>query len=222
MAIQLSQKQYSSSSVETISGAIQMEVGPRLDNDLVTNAASSTFLDSYYACHNKGDVMAGVIYNDGGTQNLRAKEIFDARSFYGSTAFTVSGAYAGSYGEPISANSSNSFINRVNSWLQDQQYNTKSKIIIKDLHLRIDSAGQKRVLIIYDRNDQAGIRYYAKIYSQYSTQVANGDGPPQAYDTDIAVIDLGASISVSQQFCSADVDPNGDRHILAIYAINTV
>lgn len=223
MTVQLSRKEFSSSNVETISGNNEMEVGPRLDNDLVTNASAATFLDSYYALHDKGDVMAGVIYNDGGSQSLRAKEIFDARSFYGATAFTVSGSYAGSYGEPIAGNSSNSFINRVNSWLQDQMIGLNSMITIKDLHFKIDASGQKRMLIIYDATQNTARRYYAKIYSQKSTQVALGigDGPPAAFDADIAKIDLGASISVTEQFCAADVDPNGDRHILAIYSIAT-
>lgn len=222
MTVQLIKKEFSSSSAETINGSLEMEVGVTLDNALNTGAANVTFLDSYYACHDKGDVMAGVVFSDSGSHDMRCKEFFDARSFYGASAFTVTGAYAGSYGEPISGNSSNNFVNRINRWLEDRQLGTSSNLTIKKLHFAIDASGQKRALIVYDSNTKTTTRYYAKIYSQYSTRVARPDNhSPAAFDQDIQIIEHNAILN-AEQYCAAAVDPNGDRHILTIYSVNAV
>ena len=220
MTVQVTSKEFSSSSDESISSVNQMEVGLTLDNDLATNASGVTFLDSAYACYDKGDVFANVTYLDSGSEILRCKEFYDARSFYGVTAFTVSGAYAGSYGEPISGTASTSFVNRVNRWLEDRQHATSCNLTIKDVHFRIDATGQKRVMIIYDATTQTNTRYYAKIYSQASTQVGFGDGPMTNYDKDVQVIEHAGILIEDEQWVSADVDPSGEKHVFAIYAVD--
>lgn len=220
MVLQFTKTEFSSSAVTTINGLNQMEVGPKLDNLLQTEATSVTYVSSYYTCHDKGDVMAGVVYGNGGTQNLRSKEFFDARSFYGTSAFSVAGAYTGVYGEPIASNSSNSFINRINRWLEDRQLGNNATIAIKRMHFVIDDTGQKRVFLVYDNANTTSTRYYAKIYSQKSVSVGQspGDGPAEAFDQDLQYIE-NRVILPNSLFVDAAVDPSGNRHILAIYAV---
>lgn len=223
MVLQLTKKEFSSSSVETINSLNEMEVGPRLDNALQTEATSVSYVSSYYTCYDKGDVKGGVVWGNGGTQNLRCKELFEARSFYGGSAFSVSGAYVGVYGEPLSGNASVNFANRINRWLEDRHLGNNSTITIKRLHFCIDKTGQKRVLIVYDNATATSVRYFAKIYSEKTLGVLQspGNGAPETYDQDLQYIE-NKVILPDTHFVEADVDPNGNTHILAIYAVTVV
>lgn len=222
MAIQVIYKEFSSSSVESIGGANKMEVGDTLDNALITNAAgNATFLDSSYAVHDKGDVSAVVVYDDGGSGSLRAKEFYDARSFYGNTAFGVSGNYVGSYGEPLSSGTAQTFIARINRWLEVRQAGTgTSNFTLNNIHLRVDASGQKRAMFFYTATSAANTRYYAKIYSQNSRLSSTiADGPLEQYKDDTQVIENADVLKPTEQFVSVAVDRSGRRHVLAVYAI---
>jgi hypothetical protein len=221
MAIQVIRKEFSSSSVESISSVNQMEVGVTLDNALITSAAgNATFLDSSYAVHDKGDVSAVVVYSDAGSTSLRAKEFYDARSFYGSTAFGVSGNYIGTYGEPLSSGAAQSFVSRINRWLEVRQLGTgTSNLTIKKVNFAVDTTGQKRALIVYNTASQTNTRYYAKIYSQVSAFANNGDGPLVQYDSDVQAIQDSIALKATEQFVAIAIDSSGRRHVLAIYAV---
>lgn len=223
MAIQVLQKEFSSSSVETINSVNEMEVGVTLDNDLITNAAgNATFLDSSYAVHDKGDVSAIVVFDNGGSASLRAKEFYDARSFYGNTAFGVAGNYVGTYGEPLSSGTAQSFVARINRWLEVRQSGSStSNFTLHRLNFAIDNSGQKRALLIYNTTSNTNTRYYAKIYSQASTNVSKGDGPLLQFKQDVQAIQDKAALKSSEQFAAVAVDQSGDRHVLVIFAIST-
>lgn len=219
MAIQVITKEFSSSSVQSISGANQMEIGPRLNADLIA-AGSVTYVDSSYTVFEKGDVSSLVVYSDSGTQELRAQEFYDARSFYGSDAFSVSSTYAvGTYGEPKVSKSYKTFVGRINDWLQDNNNGRYATITIKDVHFRIDATGQKRVLFIYDSNYGTTIRYFARLYEQSSDQAGlKGDGPLVNFDSDTQLIQ-GTTTLATTQFVNLEVDNSGRRYVLAIFGI---
>lgn len=222
MAIQVIYKEFSSSSVESINSANQMEVGKTLDNALITNAAgNATFLDSSYAVHDKGDVSAVVVYDDGGSSSLRVQEFYDARSFYGGTAFGVSGNYVGSYGEPLSSGTAQTFISRINRWLEVRQSGTgTSNFTLQNVHFAIDPSGQKRALLVYTASNNAHTRYYAKLYSQITAWSTLGsDNPLELFKDDVQVIEDAAVLKPSEQKVSIAADRSGRRHVLAIYAV---
>lgn len=205
----------------TFSGSHPVELSDTSDSTslyslLNTNATTATFLSSSYAIHEKGDVSAVVVYeNLGGSDQLLCKEFYECRSQYGQSTYTYTG-WANDVGEPNNGTTGNDLIYLVNSWLNSNFASSKSQIQILDVHFRIDSTGQKRVFIVYDDNATTGnVTYYAKLYSQNQYNITTVDGPETNFQTDITALD--AAKTIDHMFSCFDIDPNGDRHIFAIY-----
>jgi len=171
---------------KTFSGSAPVELddttsgADSLYNDLI-NIGPTTYVGSSYAVMEKGDVTATVLYSERtGGQLLRCKEFADRRSLGGATAYTFAG-WTGQAGEPTLASSGAEFVYAINNWLDDNA-TSLSALVIKNVHFRIDSTGQKRALFIYDNvAESAGVLYYAKLYSDNRRALSN-NGSETAYE----------------------------------------
>lgn len=171
---------------KTFSGSAPIELddttvgADSLYNDLI-NIGPTTYVGSSYAVMEKGDVTATVLYSERtGSQLLRCKEFADRRSLGGATAYNFTG-WTGQAGEPTASSSGAEFIYAINKWLDDNA-GTASNFVIKNVHFRIDSTGQKRAFFIYDNTaETAGVLYYAKLYSDNRRALSN-NGSETAYE----------------------------------------